>query len=199
MSNGDNRSWSVYPKNLHYTNAPECIPNLGPPDAFARLLSNIQALGVVVHSQPEGTSTFCWSGSWLQLGGGNPYHSYVVNVTVPAGVMAVLCWAGFDNITDAVYDLFVDGVPHPILNNVGNYTSVYDEVNPPGAATVTNKGNCLGLTDAGVTGITMSMDFKPTGLVFPSGVNVGLRHRVHVAAKQTSSVLYGYFASAAKS
>jgi hypothetical protein len=175
-------------------NPPGCPPNIGIPIDVSPL-SDPQIFTDLVHLSIPGAGWFQWGGYWKQAGVGQPYHSYTTDLFVPTGAVAVILQAGFESATDAVYDMYLDGAPHPLLSAMGNYTSTYDEINPPGATTFTGRATAMATrTDGAVSGICYGLTFQPNPLVIDEGVNVRVRQRVHVVNKTTYGGIWGYYA-----
>lgn len=175
-------------------NAPGCPPNIGIPIDVSPL-SDPQIFATLSKLPIPGSNWFQWGDYWKQAGAGQPYHSYTTDLFIPAGVVAVILQAGFESATDAVYDMYLDGAPHPILSAWGNYTSVYDEINPPGATTFTGRATAMATrTDGAVSGVPTGIVFQPNPLVIDEGVNVRVRQRCHVVSKTTYAAILGYYA-----
>jgi len=199
--NGDasGRTYPPYPTSRPLVNVPGCPPSIGvPPEGFAGSpLADAQAFAVLSNVPPPGSMWFMWGGTWVQAGGGQPYHSYLTELTIPAGYIAVIIHVGIGDSFEFSGDLFINGAPHPVISDFSSVTSTYDEVNPPGASTTTQRIYALATFFDGATpGIGACINCATQPFVIDENMNVRVRLRAHLAggAKRTTFLLWGYYA-----
>ncbi len=179
-------------------NAAGCPPNVGLPieGLEGSPLVDPGAFATLTKIPPPGSQWFMWGGYYKQ-GVTNPpfYHAYVTDIVVPTGYVACIIQAGFDDLADAMYDLYLNGLPHPILSGVADSTWTYDEVNPPGAATYTGRAYALATqTDGAISGLRACIVFQPNPLVIDEGTSVRARIAVDLANKTGYLAIIGYYA-----
>lgn len=170
--------------------APECVPSLVPKPGDVPFVGVFTRLAYRVHG-----NRFTLGGSYQQNAPGTPlYHSYLIDVVVPQGVMMVITWAGFDQIFTSTYHMWLDGTPYPGIWDIGAYTYAgYDEVNPPPAGVYTGKAYAMCRTDAALSGINGIMDMSGDPLVVRSGVNIRLRGLTNAATQYVAAWIRGYY------
>lgn len=170
--------------------APECVPSLVPKPGDVPFVGVFTRLAYRVHH-----NRFALGGSYQQNAPGTPlYHSYLIDVVVPHGVMMVITWAGFDNLAGATYHMLLDGTPFAGIWDIGRDTFAgYDEINPPPAGAYTGKAYAMCATDAAVSGICGYMDMACDPLVVRSGVNIRLRGLVGIALQYCAAWIRGYY------
>lgn len=146
-------------------------------------------------NRPMQTLRFALGGWYKQnTGGGFPaYHSYLVNVIVPPGMVMVIDWAGFDDFAFAKYDMWVNGTPDATIWDIGRDTWTYDEVNPPGAPTYTGKAYALCETDGAVSGLCGCMRLESNPIIIDQNASVRLRGAVSTALKTCTAWIRGYY------
>jgi hypothetical protein len=197
--NGIPRTTAPYPAMRPLANDPGCPPSIGiPPDLMQSPLADAQAFAALSNVIPPGSQSFMWGGLYFaDIAGGQPYHSYLTDLTIPAGYIAVILHVGIGDSFQWSGDLFINGAPHPIIHDFSSVQSTYDEVNPPGASVTTQRIYALATFFDGATpGIGAALNCQSAPFVIDENMNVRVRLRAHLAgaAKRTSFLIWGYYA-----
>jgi hypothetical protein len=205
MSNGNgndpiNKRPTFYPSSRQLDNDPGCPPNIGlPPEWLENSpLANAQVFAALSNIIPPGSMWFDWGGEYFaDIAGGQLYHTYLTNLTIPAGYVAVVLHFGIGDSVRWSGDLFINGAPHPILRDFSSVRSTYDEVNPPGASTTSQRVYAVATFYDGATpGIGAVLDLRQSPVIIDENMNVRVRLRAHQAGAATRTTLscWGYYA-----